>query len=41
MLADLAEGGGKLGEKRAGMLPYITLTAGVVTVAVAYLIYWT
>jgi hypothetical protein len=41
MLADLSVGGGKLSEKKAGMLPYITLAAGVLTVAIAYLIFWT
>jgi hypothetical protein len=41
MLADLSVGDGKLGKQRAGMLPYITLAAGVIAVAVAYLIFWT
>jgi hypothetical protein len=30
-----------LGERKAGMLPYITLLAGVLTVAIAYVIFWT
>jgi hypothetical protein len=41
MLADLTPTGGKLGDKKAGMLPYITLAAGVAVVAIGYLIFWT
>jgi hypothetical protein len=41
MLADLAVNGKALGERKAGMLPYITLAAGVLTVAIAYIIFWT
>jgi hypothetical protein len=41
MLADLTPDGGRLGERKAGMLPYITLAAGVLTVAIAYVIFWT
>ena len=40
MLADLAVNGRALGERKAGMLPYITLAAGVFTVAIAYIIFW-
>jgi hypothetical protein len=35
MLADLTPDGRALGEREAGMLPYITLLAGVLTVAIA------
>jgi hypothetical protein len=41
MLADLTADGRVLGERKAGMLPYITLAAGVITVAIGYLIFWT
>jgi hypothetical protein len=41
MLADLTPDGRALGERKAGMLPYITLVAGVLTVAIAYVIFWT
>jgi hypothetical protein len=41
MLADLTPDGRALGERKAGMLPYITLAAGVLTVAIAYVIFWT
>jgi hypothetical protein len=41
MLADLTPDGRALGERKAGMLPYITLLAGVLTVAIAYVIFWT
>jgi amino acid transporter len=41
MLADLTLDGRALGERKAGMLPYITLAAGILTVAIAYLIFWT
>ncbi len=41
MLADLSVGGKQLGEREAGMLPYITLAAGVITVVIGYLIFWT
>jgi hypothetical protein len=41
MLADLTADGRVLGERKAGMLPYITLAAGVLTVIVAYVIFWT
>ena len=41
MLADLTPDGRALGERKAGMLPYITLLAGVLTVAIAYVILWT
>ncbi len=30
-----------LGERKAGMLPYATLAAGVAVVVVAYVIFWT
>ena len=33
--------GGKIGEKKAGMLPYVTLAAGVVVAAAGYFIFWT
>ena len=41
MLADLSPDGKSLGQPKAGMLPYLTLAAGVLTVAVAYVIFWT
>ena len=40
MLADLSADGRSLGERKAGMLPYVTLLGGVLTVAVAYWIFW-
>jgi hypothetical protein len=39
MLADLTPDGRVLGERKAGM--HITLAAGILTVAIAYLIFWT
>jgi amino acid transporter len=41
MLADLTPAGGKLGESKAGMLPYITLVAGVAVAAIGYVMFWT
>ena len=41
MLADLSPDGKTLGQPKAGILPYVTLAAGVLTVAVAYMIFWT
>ena len=41
MLADLTPDGRALGERKVGMLPYITLAAEILTVAIAYLIFWT
>jgi hypothetical protein len=41
MLADLSPDGKPLGSPKAGMLPYITLAAGVVVAAAGYLIFWT
>jgi amino acid transporter len=41
MLADLSPDGRGLGEPKAGMLPYLTLAGGVLTAAVAYVIFWT
>ena len=41
MLADLSPDGKSLGQPKAGMLPYLTLAGGVLTVAVAYMIFWT
>jgi amino acid transporter len=41
MLADLSPDGKTLGKPKAGMLPYVTLAAGVLTAAVAYVIFWT
>lgn len=41
MLADLSADGLTLGERKAGMLPYATLAAGVAVVVVAYMIFWT
>ena len=41
MLADLTPAGGKLGEKKASMLPYVTLAAGVAVAAIGYVMFWT
>ena len=41
MLADLSPDGKSLGQPKAGMLPYLTLAGGVLTVLVAYMIFWT
>lgn len=41
MLADLTPDGATLSERRAGMLPYVTLLGGVAVVAIAYVIFWT
>jgi hypothetical protein len=41
MLADLSPDGKPLRPPKAGMLPYITLAAGVVVAAAGYLIFWT
>ena len=40
MLADLSPDGKSLGQPKAGMLPYLTLAGGVLTVLVAYMIFW-
>jgi amino acid transporter len=37
----LPEGQTELGPRRAGVLPYVTLAAGLATVLVAYVIFWT
>jgi hypothetical protein len=41
MLADLAPDGVMRTERKAGMLPYATLAAGVLVVALAYTWFWT
>ena len=41
MLADLTPAGGKLGDRKAGMLPYITLAGGVAAVLIGFLLFWT
>lgn len=41
MLADLTPTGGKIGERKAGMLPYVTLAAGVGVAAIGYVMFWT
>jgi amino acid transporter len=41
MLADLSPDGKTLGEPKAGLLPYLTLAGGILTAAIAYLIFWT
>ena len=41
MLADFTPTGGKIGERKAGMLPYVTLAAGVGVAAIGYVMFWT
>jgi len=41
MLADLSPDGKPLGAPKAGMLPYVTLVAGVIVAAAGYFIFWT
>jgi hypothetical protein len=41
MLADLTADGRTLGERKAGVLPYVTLAAGLAVVVIAYVIFWT
>lgn len=40
MLADLSPDGRGLGERKAGVLPYVTLAGGIATVAIAWWIFW-
>jgi len=41
MMEDLGLRPGEIGEKRAGMLPYVTLLAGIGAVFLGYWIFWT
>jgi hypothetical protein len=41
MLSDLSPDGKPLGAPKAGMLPYITLAAGIAVAAIGYVIFWT
>ena len=41
MLADLSPEGKPLGPPKAGVLPYVTLAAGVGVAALGYIIFWT
>jgi len=41
MLADLSPDGRSIGAPKAGLLPYVTLAAGIVAAAVGYVIFWT
>jgi hypothetical protein len=41
MLADLSPDGKALGAPKAGVLPYVTLSAGVAVAAVGYVIFCT
>ena len=41
MLADLSPDGKALSAPKAGMLPYVTLAAGIGVAAAGYLIFWT
>ena len=41
MLADLSPDGKTLAAPKAGMLPYLTLAAGILTALVGYVIFWT
>ena len=41
MLADLSPDGRSLGQPKAGVLPYATLGAGILTAVIGYVIFWT